>query len=317
VTHLHINTEIEINALSATINHSGEETMKLACADFSFPLLEHESVLQLISMLRVEGVDLALMGNRSHVRPEVVRDDPGYWIKELSRRLEAAQLELADFFFIPWTDFETLAPNHPDATERAASRELFIIMADMAAALNAGGMTFLPGITWPDETRDASFQRAVEELNWRVDEAASRELDLSVEPHLGSFMATPGDVLELVDAVPGLKLTLDYTHFILQGIPERDIDVLAPHARHFHARGATPELLQTTSRGNTIDYDRIVEVLVAAGYGGYLGIEYVWLQGDPPGGPYDLTNTDNVAETILLRDRLRERLGQLAATDAA
>ena len=38
--------------------------MKLACADFSLPLLEHEQALDLIRMLGVEGFDLAVMDNR-------------------------------------------------------------------------------------------------------------------------------------------------------------------------------------------------------------------------------------------------------------
>jgi hypothetical protein len=34
-------------------------TRRLACADFTFPLLPHENVLKLIAMLGFEGVDIA------------------------------------------------------------------------------------------------------------------------------------------------------------------------------------------------------------------------------------------------------------------
>jgi hypothetical protein len=41
------------------------------------------------------------------------------------------------------------------------------------------------------------------------------------------------------------------------------------------------------------------------GYDGYIGIEYVWTPVDPPGSAFDQTNTDNIAETILMRDLIR------------
>lgn len=284
--------------------------MRIAAADFSFPLLEHEQVLDLIAMFGVEGLDLAIMGNRSHVRPEAIRSDLSGWTRRLRERIAARGLSIADVFLIPWTDFERMAPNHPDADERAESRALFVDIAELAAALEAGGMTLLPGIQWPDETSDASFERAVEELAWRVHYAERIGLKISVEPHLGSLFDTPDKAVQLFERVPGLGCTLDYTHFVFQGIPESEIERMIPYARHFHARGAAPGRLQTTLRQNTIDYDRVVDLLEESGYEGYIGIEYVWTPGDPPGGPYDMTNTDNVAETILLRDKLRERMNR-------
>ena len=35
--------------------------MKLACADFTWPLLPHERVIELIRILEIEGVDLGLL----------------------------------------------------------------------------------------------------------------------------------------------------------------------------------------------------------------------------------------------------------------
>ena len=44
-------------------------TLKLACADFTFPLLSHENALQLIAMLEFKGVDIGLFEERSHLFP--------------------------------------------------------------------------------------------------------------------------------------------------------------------------------------------------------------------------------------------------------
>src|SRR5689334_962999 len=105
--------------------------MKLSCADFTWPLLPHADVLRLISMLGLEGVDLGLLGNRSHVRPEVVRKDLPYWAGILKERLDESGLVAADVFAVPWTDFETMAPNNPDPAQQEESAAFFHDMLDL------------------------------------------------------------------------------------------------------------------------------------------------------------------------------------------
>jgi sugar phosphate isomerase/epimerase len=271
----------------------------LACGDFSFPLLDHEHAIALVAMLGVEGLDLALMGNRSHVRPEHVRDDIAGWAATLRRRIDAAGLRLSDVFVIPWTDFERFAPNHPDAEERRAARDLFEDMLELAARMDAPGMTMVPGLDWPSEPHGDSLARAAEELAWRSERARAEGLRFSVEPHIGSVAPTPEDVLELVAAAPALELTLDYTHFVAQGIPQERVDPLTAHARHVHARGARPGRGQCGMRENVIDYAAIVRRLLDGGYDGYVALEYVWIEWER------MNECDNVSESVLMRDALR------------
>ena len=100
--------------------------MKLACADFTWPLLSHERALEVIRLLDIEGLDLGIFGNRSHVRPEIVRDDIPMWAGILKERIAGAGLELADFFFQPWTDFTVLTVNHPDPKQQDEARAIWI-----------------------------------------------------------------------------------------------------------------------------------------------------------------------------------------------
>jgi sugar phosphate isomerase/epimerase len=276
--------------------------VKLACADDTFRLLEHEHILALIRMLGLDGVDLCLMEGRSAVRPEQVRADIPAWAERLEGRIGDHGLELADVFVIPWTDFRRLAPNHPDRAERDESSALFRDMLQLAARLRSPGMTILPGIDWEGESHEASLLRAAEELGRRVEEARERSLRLSVEPHLGSVASTPERALELLDRTPGLELTLDYSHFVYQDIPQDEIDPLVPHARHFHARGARPGRMQAPVKESVVDFERMVDLADRAGYAGYIGLEYVWLDWE------HCNECDNLAETILLRDRLRAKL---------
>ena len=276
--------------------------MKLACADDAFRLFEHEHILALIHMLGLDGVDLCLMEGRSAVRPGEVRADVPAWAGRLEERIGGHGLELADVFVIPWTDFRGFAPNHPDPLEREESRELFRDMLELAARLRSPGMTILPGIEWEGESHRASLERAADELGRRVVEARERSVRLSIEPHLGSVASTPGRALELLERTPGLELTLDYSHFVYQDIPQAEIDPLVPHARHFHARGARPGRMQAPLKESVVDFERMVDLAGRAGYDGYVGLEYVWLDWE------HCNECDNLAETILLRDRLQAKL---------
>jgi sugar phosphate isomerase/epimerase len=276
--------------------------VKLACGDHTFPLLEHESVCDLVRLLGFDAIDVGLMGNRSHVRPEVVTGDPFEWAGRLDERIRGRGLEIADLFLIPWTDFETLSPNHPDAAEREKAAALFRAVLRFAAALRVTGLTMLPGIDWPGESHEESLHRSVAELGWRVDEAAAAGIRLSVEPHVGSVVAAPSDALRLCETAPGLTLTLDHTHFSYQGYPQAAADELFPHTRHYHARGASSGRLQAPMSENELDFERIVDQLAAESYEGYLAVEYVWIDWE------GCNQCDNVSETILLRDRLRAAL---------
>lgn len=274
--------------------------MRLACADNTFRLLEPwESVLDLIRLLELDGVDVCLMGNRSHIRPEAVRDDIPAAAARISKGLERRGLAVSDLFVIPWTDFQTLAPNHPAAAERARSRMLFEGMLELAIRIGAPGLTMLPGVDWEAERHEDSFQRSVEELGWRAERTRAAGLRLSIEPHLGSIAQAPDEARRLCQQTPDLELTLDYSHFVYQGFEESAIEPLLAHARHLHARGSRHNRMQAALKDSTVDFERLVAALVETGYGGDIGLEYLWIDWE------HLNECDTVSETILLRDRLR------------
>jgi sugar phosphate isomerase/epimerase len=282
--------------------------MKLACADFTWPLLSHVSSLALIRLLDIEAVDLGRFGNRSHNRPEVVRADIPLWAGILGERIARSGLELADFYFQPWTDFETMATNHVDPKQRDEAIALFDDMLDLARRLGAPGITMLPGVRFGDEPWDASIRRSAEALKRRVDTAATHGIQLSVEGHIGSNVDTPEKLARLVDLTPGLTLTLDYSHFTYAGYADAEIEPLLAHARHFHCRGAAPGRLQTPFAESTIDYRRVVDRMQALDYRGYFAIEYVWMDWQ------GCNQTENTCETALFRDLVRAQLEPAAHT---
>ena len=276
--------------------------LKLACADFTFPLLPHDRVLDLIAMLEFEGVDVGLFEGRSHLWPSREFQATEKSGKALGQKLANRGLQLADVFLQTDPSFARYAINHPSPAKRRRARDWFRQTLEYAAAGNARHVTALPGIRFETEPAAASWQRTCEELAWRVSLAREHGIVFSVEAHVGSIVPRPAAALRLVRDVPGLTLTLDYTHFTRAGLPDSEIEPLLPHASHFHARAARRGRLQTSLSQNTIDYPRVIRGLQKANYSGFVGVEYVWIDWE------HCNEVDNLSETILLRDHLRKSL---------
>jgi len=269
----------------------------LACADFTFPLLSHEHSLDLIANLGFDGVDIGLFEGRSHLHPS--REFTEGAAETLRQKVESRGLRVADIYLQMDPDFTLFAVNHPETARREKARDWFQRALDYAAASGSPHVTALPGVLFDDESKADSLQRCYDELAWRVELSQAAGIVFGIEAHIGSIVPTPVQALQLANAVPGLTLTLDYTHFTRDGVPDSQIEPLVQHASHFHARGAREYRLQCSFKDNTIDYGRIVELMQSSGYTGYIGIEYVWIDWE------HCNEVDNLSETILFRDFFR------------
>ena len=275
---------------------------KLACADFTFPLLPHEKVLQLIAMLEFEGVDIGLFENRSHLWPSREFVQLRSAAQRLKSQLDAHGLAAADIFLQMDPDFTPYAINHPEEARRQKARDWFMRTLEYAGQVGARHVTTLPGVEFDGAAPADAWQRAVDELHWRVEQAQRFGIVFGVEPHVGSIVPDPRLAMKLVDQVPGLTLTLDYTHFVRLGMADVEVEPLVALASHFHVRGARPGRLQTMFKDNTIDYARVLKAMRATGYTGWLGIEYIWLDWE------GCNECDNISETILFRDHIRAQV---------
>jgi sugar phosphate isomerase/epimerase len=108
---------------------------------------------------------------------------------------------------------------------------------------------------------------------------------------------------EMVERVPGLKITLDLAHFVTLGYRQDEIESLAPHTGHVHLRQARQGALQAKMEEGTINFPSLLGALRDAGYDGWLSIEYVHQA-------YMNTLYDDVlSETVKMRDAVRAWLG--------
>ncbi len=275
---------------------------QFASADFTFPLLEHDKVIKLIGLLDFDGIDIGLFENRGHLQPSAVFGNAVENGRELKKKTDDAGIVVADVFLQSDVDFEPKAINHPDADIRAGVRDWFLKTLEYADACGSKHVTCLPGVHFSEEDYETSLARAQEELAWRSERAKDAGLVFGTEAHTGGIADTPHTAARLVKDVPGLTLTLDYTHFAIAGIPDAEAEPLIKYASHFHARGAAKGMLQAVVGENTIDYPRIVQVMQEVGYKGFIGIEYIWMEWQ------NANRVDNISEGIQLRRIMRDAM---------
>lgn len=275
----------------------------LTCTSFSFPLLSFERSLQAIALLDLPRFDVGAHEGGPHIQPSAVEADPDAVADRIRRAAEAAELHPADFFPTFGHGFRDRPVNSPDPATRARNRDRFRGLVRCAAAIRATGITLLPGVIWDDLGQRGSFDLAVQALRELVPVAHDAGLRLSVEAHLESIAESPALAAELVERVPGLTLTLDYSHFVAGGHRPEAVHPLARHAGHVHVRQAAPGRLQAAQHNGTLDVVDIVGHLRDASYTGDICLEYTWQEWR------DCREQDVISESILLRDLIRPLLG--------
>lgn len=273
--------------------------MELTCTSFSFPLLPFEASLRQIALLEIPNVDLGAHADGSHLMPDRIEANPLREADLVTRAVDAVGLGIADLFPTFGVGFRDRPVNTPDRATRGANRRRFEGFVEFCRRAECPGITLLPGVVWPELGEERSFELSREALTELVEIGRSAELRVSVEAHLESVVEQPERALALVEAVPGLQLTLDYSHFIAGGVAAERVHPLLPHAGHFHARQAAPGHLQRPRRLGTIDFADIARRLKEVGYAGRLCIEYTWQE-------WRACNTEDVvSESVMLRDELR------------
>ncbi len=273
--------------------------LRFCCADFTFPLLPQDKVLALLRLLDFDAVDLGFFAGRSEIQPKDIVANPKAAATEILRKLKNHGLHPSDVFLQTSADSALESANDPDSSVRERVRRIFEGMLEFAVSLGATHMTGLPGVSHAGVSDEDSLKLAADEASWRAAAAKRLGVTYAVEPHLGSICANVPAVLRLLERTEGVTLTLDYGHFINEGISNEAVHCLLPFASHFHARGGCVGKLQSTVRENTIDFAAILKQFRASHYSGYICLEYVWT--DWRG----CDRTDNLSETILLREHLK------------
>jgi sugar phosphate isomerase/epimerase len=269
---------------------------RISCSEYSFPAVPGQSErIGMVRLLGFELVDIALFPADG---AGLVADPAGI-AAGLRASLSEHGLASEDLFLAVGTTVEEIAPNQRDPGLRELRRREFSAAVHVASELGIRGVTVLPGVTWAQDPA-ASWAVCVEELSWRVEEAAASGVEVRIEPHAGSIAPVPELTSRLCDEVPGLRLTLDLSHFELQSVTLDRMLTLVPLAGHLHVRAAKPGAIQVRWRDNETDFAALVAALRAAAYDGAYCVEYV------PMPKWRCDEMDVVTEALATRDALVE-----------
>lgn len=266
--------------------------MKLSVTSWSFPACNLSESWNIAKALGINHMDLGLLHGASLQKNQILKDPEA--AADDIKKLEISAPNLYWLFGEtphdrPLSDAGALIQNTQDGQS----------VLQFAKALGIPTLFVLPGVSAPGFSEAELLDNSAKALRALVEMGKQYGITVSVEPHVGGLLKCPQTCLAFLSEVPGLKLTLDYAHFVCMGFTQDAIDPLARHAAHVHMRQARPGALQAKMAQGTLDFVAMVETLRAADYDGYLSIEYVH---------QDYMNTlfdDVLSETIKMRDLLR------------
>ena len=268
--------------------------MHLSVSNYSFEAIPLEGTLAIARAMGFNVVDIGGFHarGRCNFEPDEVGANPEQQAALLKSLLEKYQLAAGDFFVQFGADPVERSMNDPDPEVHRRNLAAFPGIVRFCQLIGAHGITILPGVDHPQRQLAENLDASASMLPNFVKMAQDGGLQLLFEPHMGSVTLTPERAIELCKRVPGLKVALDYTHFLVQYISVERAHKLIPYAGLVHVRQARPGKLQTRDVEGTLDYVDIVHRLKAAGYDGFLSLEYVssdW---------YDGRQIDTLSETM-------------------
>ncbi len=278
--------------------------IRVAGATFSFGDLTIEQAAPVVAELGFDLVDVgAGWSNYHQIMPQEAVDDADGQADRLRRAVEAHNLTVSELFIMHFGH----PINHPDPQTRSWTRSMYDGITTFAQKAGFESVMMIPGHVHDEDGQSPTeaLDLSVEELRFMVDVAQQKQLQCNIEPCIGSIAEQPADAIRLVQAVPGLGLTVDYAHQVQLGLEHEQIEVLHPYARHFHAKQSSPDSFQARPDEGSIDFPRLVRRLDDDAYDGVICVEFVTQE------PLLEAGWDFKVETARLKQILDETLAKL------
>ena len=245
--------------------------MRVGGCTFAFGPKPLEDACRLLKEFGFRIVDLGVCLGNTQVNPFNASENPEAVAGTVNRCLDDLDLERGECFVL---DFGQPL-NHPNEDVRQATRRRFKPLARFARLVGCPSILLVPGIVHESIGKERSHDLAAKELRILCQTADDEGILLNIEPCEPSVVQDPKDAVRLCEEVPGLGLTLDYSHFIDPGYTQSEVEPLHRFARHLHARQAAPgKRVEAVGKG-TIDFGRIISLLKRDNYQGLVTVEYL------------------------------------------
>jgi sugar phosphate isomerase/epimerase len=267
--------------------------MQLSITSWSFPQLMLDEVAAIARAVGMDALDIGYFYRSALDRARLLAEPEAYG-REIKARLK---LPVANLYHLFGAD--TVERNLASPAGRAHNTADFKNVLRFCTAVGSPTVFILPGVLNRGQSRHQALAETVESLKPLVEMANAAGVTLCVEPHVHSYLETPALAAEMCARAKGVRLALDYAHFVVTGYRQEEIDALVPYAGHVHLRQARPGALQTRLEEGTINFSALFATLRDSGYAGALACEYV-------NQPYfDTVHDDVISETVKMRDLYR------------
>lgn len=262
--------------------------MKLSLTSWSLPSCNLNEVAAISKALGIHAIDVGLF-YRSALSKQQILNNP----LNAAKDLVALDIDIPNYYHLFGDDLASRNLSSTDSfSENLADLEKVLSFADAA---NIGSVFILPGVVNHNQSRKDAMNVSINSLKQMVALADGYKTTLCIEPHVHSYAESPKIVQQLVEET-GVKLALDYAHFICLGYRQEEIDPLTEHAAHIHLRQAKMGELQAKFELGTINFPALFGQLRDVGYEAAMAIE-------PVHQSYMNTLYDDViTEIIALRD---------------
>jgi len=218
-----------------------------------------------------DTVDVGIGGINGHIYSVDAAEDPARMAERVRTAAECAGLRLHECFSLNFGP----PMNDPSQVVRRQTRQRFAGLCRFARTAGFEGIMLIPGPVHPTLGRQRSLDLAVKGLSELSEIAAEHHLRLDVEADCDSCASTPEAAEEVCQRVSGIRLALDYSHFIYRGFTHDQIERLDRFAGYVHVRQASPGRIVEFAERGTIDLARLLRHLNELGYRGRFGVEYL------------------------------------------
>ncbi len=205
------------------------------------------------------------------------------------------------------------------ATNVAADPEAFFTRYREATRLMSAGMTLahdippdvmrglvkvtkllrVTQICLPASALGTPFNAEIERLRELTKIAGQDGIRASIRTTSGTLTEDPHNAIELCQAVPGLGLALDPSHYLRNANFDRAVDLVIPHTYHVHLRDSSPQSLQVQVGLGEMDYSRLISQLRRVGYDRALSIELLPEMLEAEQRPLELRKMRMLLESLL------------------
>jgi sugar phosphate isomerase/epimerase len=229
-----------------------------------------EDVMAQIQALGFWAFDLAAAEGWQNVNPSLLINGGGIWAQKFSLLVEESGLRVSSINCIPGRPLNDPMPGSFDHYKRE-----YLAVLKLARTVNCPNITLQPGKVIKALGAKGSFELAQEHLTELSILNQGSGVTLSLEAHQGSILEKPEAALRMLEPLwPGVGLTYDPSHFVMQNISLQETEALFPYTVHVHVRSAAPGKMQETMAQGTVDFEWLIPALRQHGYDGAVAIEY-------------------------------------------